>query len=100
MSSDPRSRDQAVTTMRVASAGVVLAGLTLTGGVAGLFAREMATSDSAGAESGDSRQVVVVVRGGPGTAPARGTAAAAAPSVQAPAEPTAPAATSSGSDPS
>ena len=99
MSSDPRSRDQAVTTMRVASAGVVLAGLTLTGGVAGLFAREMAT-DAAGAESGDSRQVVVVVRGGPGTAPARGAAAAAAPSVQAPAEPTAPAATSSGSDPS
>ena len=99
MSSDPRSRDQAVTTMRVASAGVVLAGLTLTGGVAGLFAREMAT-DGAAPESGDSRQVVVVVRGGPGTAPARGAAAAAAPSVQAPAEPTAPAATSSGSDPS
>lgn len=106
----PRSRDTAVTTMRMTSAGVAIAGLTLTGGVAGLFAREMAPADPAepraasanrGAEP--SRVVVIVhdksVDGGPAAAATtRPVPAAPAPTVSAPVEPTEPAASSSGSD--
>ncbi len=98
--SHPSSRDDAVTTMRVASIGVALAGLTLTGGVAGLFAREL-SPDDAGAGQRDRRVVVVVdpqSRPAGQQASAPSSRSAAAPAVQAPAEPTAPAATSSGSD--
>ena len=114
----PSARDTAVTTMRMTSAGVAIAGLTLTGGVAGLFAREMAPTEQAAAsarrDTSPSRVVVVVhdktAGGGPvaaepaqlaPAAPAPAPAAPApAPTVSAPAEPTAPAASSSGSDPS
>ena len=108
----PRSRDTAVTTMRMTSAGVAIAGLTLTGGIAGLFAREMAPTDppeqrAASANRGaDPSRVVVIVHdksgdegpaavGPPQPAPA---APAPAPTVSAPVEPTEPAASTSGSD--
>ena len=112
----PRSRDEAVTTMRVVSAGVALAGLTLTGGVAGLFARELASSgpgaaaSPAAASPADAERRVVVVVHEPGGRSGRSVSAAAGPRpaaaaapvspVTAPAEPAQPAASSSGSDPS
>ena len=109
MSAEARSRDRSVATMRVASAGLALVGLAMTGGLAGVFAREMAPGDESGAASGDAqrRRLVVIVHDGPPGAPAVTPTESAspvraqpAPSLSTPPEPTAPAVTSSGSDPS
>jgi hypothetical protein len=121
-SAHPTARDQALSTMRGASAGLAIAALTLTGGVAGLFARQLqpvaaepqpVTAAERQPQRDVTRRVVVVVHEAPAGAPSAGGSTAspaadapasgpapvaAAPVVAAPVAPVAPAVTSSGSD--
>lgn len=123
-SAHPTARDQALSTMRRASAGLAIAALTLTGGVAGLFARQLqpvaaepqpVTAAERQPQRDVTRRVMVVVHEPPASAPSGGGSpapsapaadapapapapAAAAPVVAAPVAPAAPAVTSSGSD--
>ena len=124
-----RSRDRAVSTLRALVVTLVLLGLTATGALAGVFARQQSftSTDSAEAEAPKagaakpSRQVLMVVHhpasvsattpstpaGAPPAAapavapaaPAPAPAPAPVPTVSAPAAPAEPAASSSGSDP-
>jgi len=122
-----RSRDRAVSWLRLLGLVLLLLGLTLTRALAGVFARETTAEGGASAATAETGaaphrrtapaasagQVLVVVHrlAGPaeGTAPLAATAAPAppapaapvpeAPTVSAPTAPVEPAGTSSGSDP-
>lgn len=118
-----RSRDRAVSTLRALVVALVLLGLTATGALAGVFARQpsFGEEESAGTQAPPAaaakrgqRVLKVVHHPAPGAATTRSTPAGAAPAaapaapapapapaptVSAPAAPAEPAGSSSGSDP-